>query len=576
MVATVLSQPISRLIFAAFVTIALVPLIFLSIKVHQEAWNDAWREINEKHRLLAMNLASPISIYVNDQRNLLDLLANHLKDAIGSLDAAELEKTATAILSTTLRHIDGISDLSLIDANGDTLLLAQGGISVRGRDQLEQKFRRAFAEEACYLRTRETGEWVLSNIRRSIITGKPTFVITQPVLGRAGAVIGVLLAELRMDVIENLRRNIHFGEKGHSAIVDKTGRVIAHPNSSWMEEMHDLSSLEIVKAMMRGETGVTEFYSPFVKQDMVAGYTAVPGIGWGIMVPQPRSEVEAQVRTLIYAQLRWGLVGILLVIVLAVPLARWITRPINQLANAAYRMEENDYQGKLPQISRYVPREMQRLHGYLFKLIGGLQDSRSEIRELNKSLQHKVDEATRQLREANSRLEVLATKDFLTQLSNRRYFEKTLSQKLSDANVDYSSLCIMLIDIDNFKEINDTYGHAAGDAVLVQIAPMLQMNMRASDIVARYGGDEFVIQMQCSAEVGMSRARELRAKLESWDFTFQDKVIKTTASIGLLYHEKARTSPVGHVDIQGLLQKADKAMYEAKRRGRNTVVKIAY
>ena len=118
--------------------------------------------------------------------------------------------------------------------------------------------------------------------------------------------IGVLLGELRTDLIEELRRTIRFGEKGHSAIVDKFGRVIAHPNPKWMEEMHDLSAQDLVQKMMRGESGVTEFYSPFLKEQMVAGYAAVPEIGWGVMVPQPKSEIERQVRALLYAQFGWA------------------------------------------------------------------------------------------------------------------------------------------------------------------------------------------------------------------------------------------------------------------------------
>jgi len=142
---------------------------------------------------------------------------------------------------------------------------------------------------------RDTGESRLSGIQTSPLDGKPTLILSQPVKNKKGAIESVLISELRISLIENLRRNIHFGERGHSAIVDQNGRVIAHPNPDWMKSMRDLSHLPVVKAMMAGKTGVTEFYSPFVKQNMVAGYTAVPGIGWGIMVPQPKSEVARQV-----------------------------------------------------------------------------------------------------------------------------------------------------------------------------------------------------------------------------------------------------------------------------------------
>ena len=309
---------------------------------------------------------------------------------------------------------------------------------------------------------------------------------------------------------------------------------------------------------------------------MVAGYASVPEIGWGIMVPQPKKEIEEQVYTLIRSQFAWGGIGLILAVLLAVPLAHWITRPINRLASATDDLEDNDYNGSIPPISEYVPREVNKLdHGFR-KVISGLQQSREEVNELNQSLQIKIEQATQKLREANSRLEHLAKSDHLTELANRRHFEKTLNDLLNREDDAQEPLCLMLIDIDNFKDINDKYGHAAGDAVLIQIAPILKMNMRPNDLVARYGGDEFVIQMNCASEVGMIRAREIRNYLQNYEFEWQGTKIKTTVSIGLLHPDSKNAGEVKKYDIETLLQKADVAMYNAKKKGRNTVVQISY
>ena len=352
--------------------------------------------------------------------------------------------------------------------------------------------------------------------------------------------------------------------------------MIAHPNPEWMKEIKDLSDLSIVKLMMEGKTGVTEFYSPFVKEQMVAGYAAVPEIGWGIMVPQPKKEIEAQVHALIRSQFSWGGIGLVLAVLLAVPLAHWITRPINRLARATDDLEENNYKGAIPPISEYAPREINKLDYGFRKVISGLQKSREEVNELNQSLQLKIESATQKLRDANARLEHLAKSDHLTELANRRHFEKTLNELLSQSEETREPLCLMLIDIDNFKEINDRYGHAAGDAVLIQIAPILKMNMRPNDLVARYGGDEFVIQMNCAAEVGMTRAREIRNYLQNYEFDWQGIKIRATVSIGLLHPDSKGGGNVANYNFETLLQKADIAMYNAKKKGRNTVVQIAY
>ncbi|MGD8568835.1 MAG: diguanylate cyclase [Gammaproteobacteria bacterium] len=566
---TIFSQPVQRLLVVGFLLIAFVPVSFLAYKLYQEAWNNAWREINEKHRLLAMNMASPITIYVNDQKNLLGLLA----DEIGRFHSILNGDQAPIIqkkLDTALKHMEGLRSVSLILPNGLIYALSQ-----RPGDN-PPKTKKIFSNETCFLKSRDTGGWALSNIKHSPISGEPTIILSQPIENTDDEVEGVLLAELRIDLIEKLRRNIHFGEKGHSAIVDKTGHVIAHPNPEWMKEIRDLSHLSVVQSMMAGKTGVTEFFSPFVKQQMVAGYTSVPEIGWGIMVPQPKKEVQAQVHRLITSQFRWGGIGLAMALLLAIPLARWITRPINRLAKAAEKLQSNNFYGDIPAIPEYAPKEIKQLDTGFRNVISGLQQSRSEVNQLNESLQAKVEAATKKLRDANSRLEYLAKSDYLTELANRRHFEKTLNQLLTRPDNRQNPICIMLIDIDNFKDINDRYGHAAGDAVLVQIAPILKMNMRPNDLVARYGGDEFVIQMNCAAEVGMTRAREIRAYLQNYEFDWQGHKIQTTVSIGLLHPRSSHDLEPIHHDIETLLQKADMAMYNAKKKGRNTVVQIAY
>ena len=153
-----------------------------------------------------------------------------------------------------------------------------------------------------------------------------------------------------------------------------------------MEEIKDLSHIDIVQKMITGNTGVTTFYSPHIKQNMVAGYTHVPDLGWGIMVPQPEPEVEKQVENILFSQLIWALLGLLAAMSIAVFIARKITNPINQLAKAAQNVTQEKYQTKLPRITNKVPVEIQELNNALIDLISGLQDSHAEINQLNDSL----------------------------------------------------------------------------------------------------------------------------------------------------------------------------------------------
>jgi len=101
---------------------------------------------------------------------------------------------------------------------------------------------------------------------------------------------------LGTDYIRQVQRAIAFGERGHSMIVDRTGRVVAHLNAKWEASSKDASKVSVVAKMMRGETGVATFFSPPMQADMIAGHTVVPEVGWGVMVPQPPAEMVKRAR----------------------------------------------------------------------------------------------------------------------------------------------------------------------------------------------------------------------------------------------------------------------------------------
>lgn len=175
---------------------------------------------------------------------------------------------------------------------------------------------------------------------------------------------------------------------------------------------------------------------------------------------------------------------------------------------------------------------------------------------------------------ANAYAEVLkhATLDALTGLNNRRQFEVRLKQEYASAKRQKHPLCSIMLDIDFFKSINDTYGHAAGDKVLQTIANVIKEQLREYDIASRYGGEEFCILLpQTKIEEANIVAQRLRAAVEKTTIeTFiekeaQNKNINVTISIGL--------SQLKDTDLaEDLYKRADKALYEAKKRGRNRVI----
>ena len=388
------SQSIKRTIVFAFLLAAFIPISFLAAKLYSAAWDNAWREIDEKHRLLAENMVFPVAIHINGHKSLMKLIAAELAE--GGYDK-DSQHQAT-LLSNTLYSYPEFKSLTWADKNGAII------------EHFEQSYEELIPNanmrgNETFERAIKSQKWATNYIIKSPLSGKRVVLMAQPVLASGNELHGVLVAEVYMDMIEKLQNNIKFGELGHSAIVDEKGLVMAHPNPDWAKAGRDLSKLNVVQFMMQGKTGTTEFYSPFVKDNMVVGYTSVPEIGWGIMVPQPKREVEAQVMDLIISQFEWGGFGLLIAITMALAFSRWITRSIENLVSSARELVKNDFHGtfKLPHFN--APEEINELGKSILAVTNGFQQSQLEIRDLNASLQSKVDDATTQLRDSNAKLE---------------------------------------------------------------------------------------------------------------------------------------------------------------------------
>ncbi|MBA3696619.1 MAG: diguanylate cyclase [Methylotenera sp.] len=161
-----------------------------------------------------------------------------------------------------------------------------------------------------------------------------------------------------------------------------------------------------------------------------------------------------------------------------------------------------------------------------------------------------------------------SVRDPLTKLFNRRYLEETLARELSNGKRSDQHLGFIMIDIDHFKQYNDTHGHDAGDFVLVEIAELLRSKLRSGDIACRFGGEELVLVMPgASKEIAAMRAESMRAAIEQHEFVYQGKNLNgVTASLGVSeYPHDADTSV-------GLMKAADTALYRAKAAGRNQVM----
>ena len=172
----------------------------------------------------------------------------------------------------------------------------------------------------------------------------------------------------------------------------------------------------------------------------------------------------------------------------------------------------------------------------------------------------------RQIDAKNRLLEELALTDALTGLPNRRAVEGWVTLQLEGASRHGFPLWVAMADVDRFKNVNDTYGHDAGDIVLKKFAEILKINTRRSNMCARFGGEEFVLVLTQVEKKGVEIAMErIRKQLESVVFTFEGRSLSVTASFGVSRFQG--TAP----DFDLLKKRADLALYSAKSNGRNRV-----
>ena len=175
--------------------------------------------------------------------------------------------------------------------------------------------------------------------------------------------------------------------------------------------------------------------------------------------------------------------------------------------------------------------------------------------------------ADEQIRQLNARLERLAMIDELTDLPNRRAFFLQGAKEISRAERNKISFSLLMLDLDHFKNINDTYGHDAGDFVLKQFSNLLRENIRESDMAARLGGEEFSILLpETELKYAVKFAERIRQAVEQERMRVQDQSINMTVSIGVVTYSENLPDP------KSVIKQADDCLYKAKRQGRNKAV----
>lgn len=392
-----------------------------------------------------------------------------------------------------------------------------------------------------------------------------------PLIDNNGTVVGVLGVHgswrWAQDVIESLLPQGARHERVQVFILDQSGVVIHQPKG--------LAGLDKPLSLPKGLAhGATLMDWPDGRPYLTAlarvpARNALTDLGWAVVVRQPpevaiKLAVQVQ-KTVIAVGVVVGVLGVLMVWWLAGRL----NRPLVHMARAADRIAAGDrsvlmgnHRGaaELMQVSAAVDHMTRELLLREQALVASRDELERKVRERTAELQASNAELAR----ANTELDNLSRHDVLTKLPNRRAADERLLHELARHRRSLTPLTVMVVDIDHFKAINDTHGHGVGDEVLAEVARRMSVTCRASDFVARMGGEEFLLILPDTDQRG---GESLGRKVLEWVASMPvGPVPRVTISIGLV-----SVVPQGGMEPAPLLEAADQALYRAKNAGRNRV-----
>ncbi len=634
------------ILFITFIFISSVPVFLLGGWVQQTALDKEVDAVKEKHLLIAHNLTGDLTRYVIDVESSFRLVSHNL--------------AKNNMVDGFPEHIDSLyfRHISIINNDGKiirTITKSQAPLTQilpANLDKLNLIMDKAALEPDIVF---------YSDMMRNF-NGEATIYLIQAMKDGVFAI-----GSLSTKHIREVQQKVSFGKLGHAVIVDKTGHAIAHPKAGWVDIMKDMSFIPPVKSMMQGKTGVSRFYSTAMKADMIAGYTFVPIVGWGVMVPQPFSELEKRAEQIRQVAVFVAFLGIGIAGLIGWFLAGMLSRPIQSVVKSTKFNDENDRLSKVSTQYRFIPYEFIELLISFNRMVDVIRVKTAKIQVTSNRLSeaqriahvgnwewnihqdtvwcseefyrvcdilptnfkgtyesildlvhpddkellvHAINETQRSGKSfslhhrivlANNRecylqhegelhvdndgsnptivgtihditasknyeIELLhkATYDSLTDLPNRTLMIDRLAQEIRTSSRKKQKIGLLSIDLDDFKIVNDTYGHVVGDKLLQEAALRIQSCIRESDTLSRLGGDEFcVILCDIKDDSDCSIVAEKIISRITKSFLLDGYESFVGASLGISIYPHDSTDP------NTLIRNSDIALYRVKETGKN-------
>jgi diguanylate cyclase (GGDEF)-like protein len=513
-------------------------------------------------RATAQAAAELLASQLRDREREIELLSHSPHLVEGPLDA---QQARDALDRRKALH-DEFAWLGLVAPDG-TVLQASGGLLV-GRSVAQREWFIA-GRERVYVGDVHDAK-LLVNLLPALPDGEPTRFIdfSAPIRDAEGRLRGVVGTHAHWRwvtaLLDSVTRRQQPGSGIDALIIDRHGRVLYPEAMKLAQARGDAVLPQLPSGRFEGE--VQFGGKAYLASEASLQARTSAELGWRIVARQPLDQAMRPVRDLTRELVLLGALAAAVLTLAALLLARRISRPVEQLADIAERVRTERRMPEFPQDAG--AHELARLSQAMQSMARSLLATERELQQANLGLEAQVQQRTLQLQAANAALEHLATRDPLTGLHNRRSLDARLADALAlGRRYGHGGRVhgLLLIDVDLFKSVNDDHGHAAGDAVLRQLAALLQASVRTTDVAARFGGEEFAVLLPelAGPQEAVRVAEKIRGAVQEAVFP---AVCRLTVSIGV-----SLASPQD-ADVRQWVERTDEALYAAKRGGRNAVV----
>jgi diguanylate cyclase (GGDEF)-like protein len=443
-----------------------------------------------------------------------------------------------------------------LDRQGETLAVVGAGPPLVGLLRALQSKNVIDSELLALMQTsqlrKELGG-IAAPIIRSIDTDLAVHVAiaASPVRDGSDQLAATLIGPIRQRVMGERLRGELLGERANIFLVDEFGALVA---------AHQDSDAPISEGAGRASSCSLQLNWSGDRGGVATCALTLGKYGWGLVVEQPIAEAFGPLVVMLSTVLLSGAVMVVVFTLLAVRLAAVTLKPVRELYHAAVSVGRGDFSAQISQ--EQASGEMQSLIAAFNHMVRRLGERSRQFEDGQRAL----ESSNRSFQDKYQSISELSITDPLTQLPNRRYFDTQLECEVKRLSRKGGNLCLLVLDVDDFKKINDTFGHAAGDVFLKQIAAILKEIVRATDLVARFGGEEFVVVTTSAGIAGaMVLAEKLRTAVAEASFIVDETRVprRATISIGVAGYKGSQT---------GLFNAADAALYRAKADGKNCVV----